>query len=168
MLLLFFFFFFLHCLSICKLLLLFFCTVCPYVNCLLLFFCTVWSTLIRISLTKALADYTPRRGGRGNASTHRVQITLACHKTFNPWSDPSFPEGTSSTRTFWSIRTTRRPFAYINRQGSFHSRRMRQARPPPPPLESEESEVPSCHPHPRSVNQAADELSRQSLFTIIV
>ncbi len=31
----------------------FFCTVCPYVNCLL-FFCTVWSTLIRISLTKAL------------------------------------------------------------------------------------------------------------------
>ncbi len=33
--------------------LLFFCTVCPYVNCLL-FFCTVWSTLIRISLTKAL------------------------------------------------------------------------------------------------------------------
>ncbi len=57
---------FLHCLSICKLLLLFFCTVCPYVNCLLffctvcpyvnclLFFCTVWSTLIRISLTKAL------------------------------------------------------------------------------------------------------------------
>ncbi len=46
----------------------FFCTVCPYVNCcccfflhclsicklLLLFFCTVWSTLIRISLTKAL------------------------------------------------------------------------------------------------------------------
>ncbi len=24
-------------------------------------------------------------------------------------------------------------------------------RPPPPPLESEASEVPSCHPHPRSV-----------------
>ncbi len=46
--------FLLHCLSICKLLLLFFCTVCPYVNCCLLFFCTVWSTLIRISLTKAL------------------------------------------------------------------------------------------------------------------
>ncbi len=60
--------------------LLFFCTVCPYVHCLLFFlhclsictlfvvflhclsickffvvvFCTVWSTLIRISLTKAL------------------------------------------------------------------------------------------------------------------
>ncbi len=58
--------FFLHCLSICKLLLffctvcpyvnflLFFCTVCPYVNCCCCFFCTVWSTLIRISLTKAL------------------------------------------------------------------------------------------------------------------
>ncbi len=57
---------FLHCLSICKLSVVFFCTVCPYVNCLLffwtvcpyvnclLFFCTVWSTLIRISLTKAL------------------------------------------------------------------------------------------------------------------
>ncbi len=44
---------FLHCLSICKLFVVFFCTVCPYVNCLL-FFCTVWSTLIRISLTKAL------------------------------------------------------------------------------------------------------------------
>ncbi len=44
--------FFLHWLSICKLFV-FFCTVCPYVNCLL-FFCTVWSTLIRISLTKAL------------------------------------------------------------------------------------------------------------------
>ncbi len=71
--------FFLHCLEHCKCssavfctvcpyvnCLLFFCTVCPYVNCLLffwtvcpyvnclLFFCTVWSTLIRISLTKAL------------------------------------------------------------------------------------------------------------------
>ncbi len=58
--------FFLHCLEHCKCssavfctvcpyvnCLLFFCTVCPYVNCLL-FFCTVWSTLIRISLTKAL------------------------------------------------------------------------------------------------------------------
>ncbi len=34
---------------------LFFCTVCPYVNCCCcFFFCTVWSTLIRISLTKAL------------------------------------------------------------------------------------------------------------------
>ncbi len=44
---------FLHCLSICKLFVVVFCTVCPYVNCLL-FFCTVWSTLIRISLTKAL------------------------------------------------------------------------------------------------------------------
>ncbi len=27
---------------------------CPYVNCFFLFFCTVWSTLLRISLTKAL------------------------------------------------------------------------------------------------------------------
>ncbi len=27
---------------------------CPYVNCCCCFFCTVWSTLIRISLTKAL------------------------------------------------------------------------------------------------------------------
>ncbi len=32
----------------------FFCTVCPYVNCCCCFFCAVWSTLIRISLTKAL------------------------------------------------------------------------------------------------------------------
>ncbi len=33
-----------------------FCTVCKYVLsiCKLLFFCTVWSTLVRISLTKAL------------------------------------------------------------------------------------------------------------------
>ncbi len=44
---------FLHCLSICKLFVVF-CTVCPYVNCCCCFFCAVWSTLIRISLTKAL------------------------------------------------------------------------------------------------------------------
>ncbi len=48
-----FFCFFLHCLEHCKCSSAVFCTVCPYVNCLL-FFCTVWSTLIRISLTKAL------------------------------------------------------------------------------------------------------------------
>ncbi len=36
-------------------------------------------------------------------------------------------------------------------------------RPPPPPLESEASEVPSCHPHPGVFNRAADELSRAAL-----
>ncbi len=40
--------------------------------------------------------------------------------------------------------------AYINRQGGLRSRCMSQLAPPPPPLESEASEVPSCHPHPRS------------------
>ncbi len=38
-----------------------FCTVCKYVlsicKLLLLFFCTVWSTLVRISLTKALVPW---------------------------------------------------------------------------------------------------------------
>ncbi len=40
--------------------------------------------------------------------------------------------------------------AYINRQGGLRSRRMSQLARHPPPLESEASEVPSCHPHPRS------------------
>ncbi len=45
--------------------------------------------------------------------------------------------------------------AYINRQGGLRSRRMSQLAPPPPPLESEASEVPSCHPHPRSVQSGS-------------
>ncbi len=61
---------FLHCLSICKLLLLvFFCTVCPYVNCCCCFFCTVWSTLIRISLTKALVLWKPISGKNGTKNS---------------------------------------------------------------------------------------------------
>ncbi len=41
--------------------------------------------------------------------------------------------------------------AYINRQGGLRF----TTRPPPPPLESEASEVPSCHPHPRSVQSGS-------------
>ncbi len=41
--------------------------------------------------------------------------------------------------------------AYINRQGGFTLPSHVATCPPPPPLESEASEVPSCHPHPRSV-----------------
>ncbi len=45
--------------------------------------------------------------------------------------------------------------AYINRQGGLRSRRMSQLARHPPPLESEASEVPSCHPHPRSVQSGS-------------
>ncbi len=45
--------------------------------------------------------------------------------------------------------------AYINRQGGFVLPSHVATRPPPPPLESEASEVPSCHPHPRSVQSGS-------------
>ncbi len=45
--------------------------------------------------------------------------------------------------------------AYINRQGGFALPSHVATRPPPPPLESEASEVPSCHPHPRSVQSGS-------------
>ncbi len=45
--------------------------------------------------------------------------------------------------------------AYINRQGGLLLPSHVATRPPPPPLESEASEVPSCHPHPRSVQSGS-------------
>ncbi len=68
--------------------------------------------------------------------TYRVQITPACRKTFRPWSDPSDR----------CVYQPARRFALPSHVAT---------RPPPPPLESEASEVPSCHPHPRSVQSGS-------------
>ncbi len=53
--------------------------------------------------------------------------------------------------------------AYIKWQGCLHSRCMSQTRPPPPPLESEASEVLRAIHIPGVFNRAADELSRAAL-----
>ncbi len=45
--------------------------------------------------------------------------------------------------------------SYINRQRRFTLPSHVATRPPPPPLESEASEVPSCHPNPRSVQSGS-------------
>ncbi len=113
--------------------------------------------------------------------THRVHITPACCKTFSPWSDPSFLQAVvplehvsrhavvfTDVSGFWTpcLEPPQRARSAQGRSGLYGqhgdycvyqlARRFTlpshvATRLPPPPLESEASEVPSCHPHPRSV-----------------
>ncbi len=131
-----------------------------------------------------------RIGWTWKRGTHRVQITLACRKTFSPRSDPSFLRAgvpleqvsrhavifTDASATGWGATYDghtvfgRVPncvgISITSSCSQYAIRPLRistgkavyipvTARPPPPPLESEASEVPSCHPHPRSVQSGS-------------
>ncbi len=74
-----------------------------------------------------------------------ISIASSCWQYALPW---AASEGAFRARTFWSVRTTLRPLRISTGKAVYAPD---ACRPPPPPLESEASEVPSCHPHSRSV-----------------
>ncbi len=73
-----------------------------------------------------------------------ISIASSCWQCALSW---AASEGSFSARTFWSVWTTRLPCRISTGKAVYAPV---ATRPPPPPLESEASEVPSCHPHPRS------------------
>ncbi len=64
-----------------------------------------------------------------------------------PW---AVSEGAFRAGTFWSVQTTRRSLRILTGKAVYAPVACRNS-PPTPPLESEASEVPPFHPHPRSV-----------------
>ncbi len=66
-----------------------------------------------------------------------------------PGPEPAL-EGAFEARMFWSVRTTRRPLR-VSTGNAVTLPSHVATRPSAPLLESEASEVASCHPHPRSV-----------------